>query len=249
VPNSGLLILVPTLNERENIETALARIAAALPGAHILVVDDDSSDGTWQAAEAMKEKISGLEVMVRRGRPAGLGHAIRDAYRYALDHGYAQTCIVDCDLQQDPGDVAALRAAGEDAGVVIGSRYLEADALSADYDPMSRRLSMLSNFGTRVLFGLPVKDATTDFFLLSTRVLDAVPPESLRSHGHAFFAEVKARAARAGFRLREVSVPGYVRRHGGSKRSMRHVWQFAVEILALRWEFLTARAPRSYAES
>lgn len=238
--NAGLLILVPTLNERENVETALERIAAALPGAGILVVDDDSADGTWQAAQAMRDRIERLDVMVRRQRPAGLGHAIRDAYRYALERGFEQTCIVDCDLQQDPADVAALRAAGGDADLVVGSRYLDPDALPDDYDPLSRRLSVLSNLGTRILFGLPVKDATTDFFVLRTRVLAAIPPERLRCNGHAFFAEVKARAARAGFRLREVSVPGYVRRHGGSKRSLRHVWQFAREILALRLELLTA---------
>jgi len=231
---SRLLILIPTLDERANIEEALRRVSAALPGAHVLVIDDASTDGTIEAAEAMKAEVPALDIMVRRDGPVGLGYAIRDGYAYALDSGFDEVCIVDCDLQQDPADVQKLREADPSADIVVGSRYARGPQLAENYDPLSKWLSIASNLGTRLMFGLRCTDITTDFFLVRRRVLERVPPRALRAGGHAFFAEVKVRAHQAGFRIAEVPVSSQARRADRSKRSWRHVWMFAREILRLR---------------
>jgi dolichol-phosphate mannosyltransferase len=234
----GLLILVPTLNEGRNIETAITRIAGALPDAHILIIDDVSSDGTWEKAEAMKAELPRLDVMVRRGKQPGLGHSIIDGYRYALDKEFEEVCIVDCDMQQDPADVARMRSEHPDADIVVGSRALARESFVEGYDFASKLLSNLSNFGIRLMFLMSVGDATTDFFRMRTRVLEKVPPEALSCKGYALFAEVKIRAHKAGFSIAELPVQSFVRDAGESKRSYRQVVSFAREILGLWWRLL-----------
>ena len=237
----GLLILVPTLNEGANIAATIRRIKSALKEASILVIDDDSTDGTWQTATAMKEDVPGLDVMVRRAKPAGLGYSICDGYRYALDQGFEEVCVVDCDLQQDPADVNQLREKLDAADLVVGSRALSADSFVEGYDSISRLLSGISNLGIRILFRISCRDMTTDFFVMKTKVLKAVPPDDLRATGYAFFAEVKLRASKAGFSITEVPVPSYARNSGESKRSWRHVVAFAREILMVWIEMLKTR--------
>jgi len=236
--SAGLLILVPTLNEVDNIGAAIERITADLPAAHLLVVDDDSRDGTVEAAEARAAADPRVHVMVRRGKTPGLGDSIRDAYRYALDQDYTRVCIVDCDLQQDPADVRRMIEASPGAGMVVGSRYLGGHQFTEDYPRFDLWMSALANFGARVLFGMRVRDVTTDFYVIDARVLRAIDPARLSCRGYALFSEVKIRARRAGCTLHEIAVPSYVRAQGASKRNLRQVRAFAREILALWWELM-----------
>jgi dolichol-phosphate mannosyltransferase len=226
-----LLVLVPALNEQENIEATIRRIAASLPDANILIIDDDSTDGTWQTAESLIPEFPQLDVMVRRGVPAGLGYSILDGYRYALKNEFDELCIVDCDLQQSPDDVQLLQEG--DADITIGSRYLRAESVTAGYDRLSNLLSKTSNFGLRLMFLFPCKDVTTDFFLMKTDVLRCIDPAMFTSTGYGLFAEVKLRAYRAGFSIREVAVPTFVRENGHSKRTFKQVKVFAKQLLAL----------------
>lgn len=228
-----LLIIVPTLNEIGNIETAISKIAEALPDAHILVIDDASVDGTWQKAMDLKKHFSQLDVMVRRNTTPGLGYSIIDGYRYALDHAFGEVCIVDCDLQQDPADVAILHEKSSNVDILIGSRYLDKDSLPNDYDRLTKILSTLANMGIRLLFRVPWRDITTDFYLIKTHVLESVAPESLTCMGFALFSEIKLRAQKTGFSIAEIPLPGYVREHGDSKRSFRQIVTFGREILAM----------------
>jgi len=229
-----LLILVPTLNEKDTIEAAVRRISAALPGAHILVLDDCSSDGTWQLAESLAAEIPTLHVMVRRDLTPGLGYSIIDGYRYARDKGFAQVCIVDCDLQQDPADVLVLMEKGGDSDLIIGSRY-------AQHWQLSDLMSTISNIGLRLMFLLRQRDVTTDFYVLKTHIFKHVDPERLLCKGYALFSEVKIRALKAGYRIAEIPVPGYEREQGTSKRSWRQVYYFGKEILRLWFELVLLR--------
>jgi len=237
-PAGGLLILVPTLNEAANVEAAITRIGADLPDAHMLVVDDDSRDGTVEIAERHAAADERVHVMVRRGKTPGLGDSIRDAYGYALEHGYTHVCIVDCDLQQDPADVRRMMEAHPGADLVVGSRYLGGHQFTSDYPKVDLWLSALANFGVRVLFGMQLQDVTTDFYVINSRVLEAIDPARLGCRGYGLFSEVKIRARRAGFRMQEVAVPSYRRVEGASKRTLRQVRTFAREILALWWALM-----------
>lgn len=237
----GLLILVPTINERDNIEAALHRISASVPAANILVVDDESSDGTWQLAEKTAQQLPQVEVMVRRGKIPGLGRSIRDGYRYALDKGYHEVCIVDCDLQHDPNDINRMRDEKPDPEIVVGSRYLSRDSFPEGYDKTSKWLSMVSNAVIRFSFGVTQRDLTSDFFLMRTAVLGQVPPESLISNGFALFFEVKIRALKAGYTVAEISAPTYVRQQGASTRSLRQIWLYAREFLSVLFELRFAK--------
>jgi glycosyltransferase involved in cell wall biosynthesis len=244
------LIVVPTLNEQVNVEPALRRITACLPQADVLVVDDDSGDGTWQTVERLRAELPVVNLLVRRGRTPGLGPSVRDGYRYALDHGYEAVCVVDCDLQQDPADVARLRRAHPEADLVIGSRHLHGGAFVRGYGRPGKWTSCLANGALRLLFRFPFRDATTDFALVRTRVLRAVQPESLLAHGYAIFFELKVRAWQAGFRVAEEAVPTYGRAAGSSHRTWRQVYRFAREVLAL-WVrlFLSSGAATSGEEA
>ena len=245
-----LLILVPTWNEAGNVERVLRRITGSLPHADILVVDEDSRDGTPQIVERLRASLHRVSLVVRRGRRPGLGSAIRDGYRYALDNGYQAVCIVDCDLQQDPADVSRMGKAHPRADLVIGSRYLHRTAFARGYDRISRGMSVTGNAAVRLLFRFPYKDATTDFFLLDTRVLRSIPPESLVCQGYALFLELKVRAWRAGFRVAEAAVPTYERESGSSHRTWRQVYLFAKEVLAV-WVslFLSLHVGKSFEET
>jgi dolichol-phosphate mannosyltransferase len=244
------LILVPTLNEHESVERVLRTIARCLPHANVLVIDDDSRDGTPEVVESLKAELPRVGLVVRRGRPAGLGHSIRDGYRYALDNGYEEVCIVDCDLQQDPADIRRMRQAHPDADLVIGSRLMGPGGFVRGYNRASKWTSLLGNAALRLLFQFPYRDATTDFCLITTRVLRLIRPESLVSQGYAQFLELKVRAWKAGFRVAEEAVPTYERADGASHRTWRQVRLFAGEVLAV-WAdvFLFPRAGKSSEES
>lgn len=242
---NGLLILVPTLNENQGVARGLHTIGQKLPDAHILVIDDDSSDGTWQTAEALKAELPQLDVLVRRNLPVGLGFAVLDGYRYAIAHGYDEVCIIDVDLQQDPDDVRRMQQADPAADIVIGSRYARRGLFQRGYRLHEMWLSLACNLAINVMFLFPQRDVSTNFYLIRTRVFERVPPDVFTCMGFAFFSEVKLRAARAGCRIAEVAVPTYARTEGASKRSWRQVRRFAREILTLWFRLLfdRTRAP------
>ena len=244
------LILVPTLNEKGNVERVLRAVARRLPDDDILVVDDDSDDGTLEIVESLKAELTRVRLLVRRGRRPGLGSSVRDGYRYALDNGYEEVCIVDCDLQQDPADVARMRRAHPDSDIVIGSRHLHGRSFTRGYANVHRWTSWLGNAAIRLLFWFPYRDVTTDFFLVKARVLRLIRPESLLSHGYALFFELKVRAWKAGFRVVEAPVPTYEREDGVSHRTWRQARIFAGEVLAV-WAdlYLVAKGRKSKEET
>ena len=163
-------------------------------------------------------------------------------YRYAIERGYAEVCIVDCDLQQDPADVDRLCRADPLADMVVGSRYVETGLFRGGYKTGSKLLSITCNRAINLMFNAPCRDVSTNFCVVRTRVFERVPVASFTCAGFAFFSEVKLRAARAGYRVVEVGVPTYGRAGGQSKRSRRQVVAYGQEILAL-WAELVLAGP------
>jgi dolichol-phosphate mannosyltransferase len=223
-------LILPTYNEAENLEPVVAGaravLAAAAPdGFRILVVDDDSPDGTGAIADRLAAAHPGeVDVLHRPGR-AGLGPAYLAGFGRALDGGAGFVCEMDADLSHDPADLARLLdAARAGAGLALGSRYAGGGGI-ADWGPLRRAVSRGGSWYARRVLGVGVRDLTGGFKCFRAEVLAAIDLPSVRSHGYAFQVELTYRALCAGFEVVEVPIVFRDRRHGESKMS----WRIAVE--------------------
>lgn len=227
--------ITPTYNEAEN----LPRLAAALfeqniPGFHLLVVDDNSPDGTGQVADALAEQYPGRMTVLHRAGKEGLGKAYIQAFRHALDQGADVIGMMDADLSHPPERVPALLAALEHADVAIGSRYAPGGSLDEDWPFWRKGLSAFANAYARVILGLPIRDATGGFRLWRRSALEAIPFEESRSNGYVFIVELAYLAKLAGLRFAELPIDFSERTRGDSKMSLRIQIEAAFRVWQLR---------------
>ncbi len=243
VPSTPTLVIVPTYQERNNLEELLPVFFAAEPGSHLLVVDDESGDGTGVWLRARPEFGSSLFLLERSGK-RGLGKAYLDGFRWALARPYAYVCEMDADLSHDPGALALLRRAVEEgADVAIGSRYR--DGVRVLNWPISRLLlSLGAAHYTRALTGMPLTDPTSGFKCFRRAVLESLDLSTLHSTGYSFQIEVNFRAWWAGFRLAEVPITFADRHVGVSKMSLRIAREAVVEVARLGLSRLFSRRKR-----
>ncbi len=226
------LVIVPTYNERENIEVLLGRLLALPHNLHVLVVDDSSPDGTGDYVEGWVREQPRLHLIRRRGK-LGLGSAYREGFRYALDNGAQYIFEMDADLSHDPDSIGEFLKHAEEADVVLGSRYL--NGVTVVNWPLQRLiLSYSANLYTRVITGLPVKDATGGFKCFRRRALEAIRLDQVKSDGYAFQIEMSYKCWRRGFRLREIPILFVDRRAGVSKMNRRIIWEAAWMVWRLR---------------
>jgi dolichol-phosphate mannosyltransferase len=225
------LVIIPTYNERENIEVLLQRLLALPYALHVLVVDDASPDGTGAFVAQWKESQPRLHVLRRPGK-MGLGSAYRDGFRYALEHGAEYIFEMDADLSHDPDAIGEFLANAEDADVVLGSRYLH--GVTVVNWPLQRLiLSYSANLYTRIVTGLPVKDATGGFKCFRRRALEAIRLDKVRSDGYSFQIEMTYKCWKKGFRIREIPIVFVDRRAGVSKMNRKIVWEAAFMVWRL----------------
>jgi len=226
------LIVLPTYNERENIETVLRRVRFVVPAAHVLVVDDASPDGTAELAEAVAQDLGGISLL-RRPAPTGLGGAYRAGFAWGLEQGYDVLVEMDADLSHDPLVLPELlHAVAGGADLAIGSRYVEGGG-TKDW-PWIRR--MVSRNGCRYaqhMLRLPARDSTSGFRAYRAAALRAVHLDEVRANGYGFQVEMTYRVARAGGRVAEVPIEFRDRVAGSSKMSMRIVVE--AFLLVTRW--------------
>jgi dolichol-phosphate mannosyltransferase len=223
-------VVLPTFNEAENIEAIVARVSrvlehAAPRGFRILIVDDDSPDGTGAIADRLAAELPGVQVLHRSVRE-GLGPAYVAGFRHALAGGAAYVMEMDADGSHDPSDLARLLAAVRDGGadLALGSRYVHGGRIS-DWSLVRRATSRGGCWYARVALGLDVRDLTGGFKCFAAEVLDAIDLGTVRSRGYAFQVELTYRAVRAGFRVQEVPITFGERAYGSSKMS----WRIALE--------------------
>jgi dolichol-phosphate mannosyltransferase len=222
------LIVLPTYQEAATVTTVLRRIRAAVPGAHVLVVDDGGPDGTADLAEAAGSELGAIEVM-RRRRKGGLGSAYRDGMRWGLDRDYEIVVEMDADLSHDPADLPRLIGAVEDgADLAIGSRYVPGGSITA-WSRLRRVLSRQGNRYAAALLRLPVTDATSGFRAYRGTVLAAIDLDRVRADGYGFQIEMAHRVTAIGCTIVELPIVFTERTEGRSKMSTRIV----VEALAL----------------
>jgi len=226
------LVIVPTYNEAENILPLLDRLLALPFGIEVLVVDDNSPDGTGDLVAA-RQKADPRVHLIRRAGKLGLGSAYVAGFRYALAAGAQYVFEMDADFSHDPEAIADFVKAAESADVVLGSRYL--DGVTVVHWPLSRLiLSYSANVYTRLITGLPVRDATGGFKCFRRRALESVDLDRVGSDGYAFQIEMSYKCWRKGFKIMEIPITFVDRRAGVSKMNNKIVWEAAWMVWRLR---------------
>lgn len=223
------LVVIPTYDERATLPEVLARILAAPVSVDVLVVDDDSPDGTGQLAETMAAERSEINVL-HRPQKQGLGPAYRAGLGWGLARGYDVLVEMDADLSHDPGQLPELLAAIGDADVVIGSRYVSGGGV-VNWPWYRRALSAGGNRYVQLVTGIPVRDATSGYRAFRAAVLEEIGLPHLRSDGYSFQLETVLRSWRQGFRIREVPITFVERRAGASKISRAIVFEALWRVL------------------
>jgi dolichol-phosphate mannosyltransferase len=212
------LVVLPTLEERANIETVLHRVRAALPNANVLVVDDGSTDGTPELAQAAARELGQIDVLRRTG-PRGLGPAYRAGFGIGLSERFEVLVEMDADLSHDPGHLPALVAAVErGADLAVGSRYVR----GGDTPGWSRRRRLLSRAGgwyARTLLRLPLRDVTSGYRAYRATLLRAIDLDTVTTTGYGFQIDMTDRARRVGAQIVEVPIVFRDRTAGESKMS------------------------------
>lgn len=230
-------LVLPTYNEADNLEALVAAALANLPSdARVLVVDDNSPDGTGRIADRLAAEEEQVEVLHRRHKE-GLGPAYLDGFRRALEAGAGFVIEMDCDFSHDPADLPRLLAAAADSDLAIGSRYVDGGRVE-NWTPLRKAISRGGSTYSRILLGLPVRDLTGGFKCFRREVLEAIPLGSISSRGYAFQVELTYRAAQAGFRIAEIPIVFHERRAGASKMSGPIVAEAGWKIPLLRLEGL-----------
>ncbi len=213
------LIVMPTYNERENITAIVEEIARYAPQIDILIIDDNSPDGTGKVADALRERFPNVATMHRSGK-LGLGTAYIAGFRYALEQGYDLIFEMDADFSHDPRYLPEFLAAAAQADLVIGSRYIRGGG-TPNWSLLRRFISGGGNIFARFMLRLPIKDATSGYRCYRRAVLTTLDLSAIQSQGYAFQVEMVYQTLRHGFRVREVPIIFIDRRVGKSKMSRK----------------------------
>jgi glycosyltransferase involved in cell wall biosynthesis len=213
----GVLVVIPTYNERENLPLIHARVRAAVPAAHVLVVDDSSPDGTGRLADQMAADDEQVHVLHRAAKQ-GLGAAYLEAFAWGIAHGYDVLVEMDADGSHQPEQLPRLLAALADADLVLGSRWVPGG--SVENWPQHRMLlSRGGNTYARLALGLPLQDATGGYRAFRRSALEQLDLADVASQGYCFQVDLAWRAVRRGLRVVEVPITFVEREVGLSKMS------------------------------
>jgi dolichol-phosphate mannosyltransferase len=224
--------VLPTYNEAENLPLLAEQIFALPEDISLLVVDDNSPDGTGEVADALTRQYPDrVEVLHRTGKQ-GFASAYLDGFRHALTTDAEAIGMMDSDFSHDPKKLPEMIAAARQADLVIGSRYVPGGSVDKDWHPLRKLLSAFGNLYARTILGVPVRDMTTGFRLWRREALEGFPLERILSNGYVFQVELAYIAYRLGYRIREVPIYFPDRQRGQSKMNLRiqleaafRVWQ------------------------
>jgi dolichol-phosphate mannosyltransferase len=227
-------VILPTYNEAENLERIANAVLEQLPeSGRILVVDDNSPDGTGEIADRLAASNDSISVL-HRDRKEGLGPAYLAGFHVALEGGAQLIVEMDADFSHDPGYLPALIGAADEADLVIGSRYVAGGGVT-DWGPMRRFISRGGSAYARVSLGLPIRDLTGGFKCFRREVLEAIKLDTIEARGYAFQVETTYRAIKAGFRVVEIPIVFRDRADGTSKMSKSIVAEAIWRVPAMRY--------------
>ncbi len=232
------LVIIPTFNEKENIGKIIDAVISLQPGYHILIIDDNSPDGTAEIIKTLIPAYPGQLFLEERTGKQGLGTAYIYGFRWAIEKGYRFIFEMDADFSHNPNDLEALYLACKNgAGVAVGSRYVKGGALEnwpADRIILSRGASLY----TRIITWMPVKDPTAGFVCYRKEVLEAINLDEISFVGYAFQIEMKFAAWKLGFKITEVPITFKDREFGASKMNKGIIKEGVLGVLKLRWQSL-----------
>jgi dolichol-phosphate mannosyltransferase len=231
---AAVWVILPTYNEAENLERIVGAVLERLPESRqVLIVDDNSPDGTGEIADRLAEASESVSVLHRRQKE-GLGPAYLAGFRVALDAGAQRIVEMDADFSHDPSYLPSLIKATEDADLAIGSRYVEGGGV-ADWGAVRRFISRGGSAYARTALRLPVRDLTGGFKCFRREVLEAIDLDTIQARGYAFQVETTFRALKAGFRVVEVPIVFKDRRDGASKMSKSIIAEAIWRVPAMRF--------------
>jgi len=227
------LIIVPTYNESSNITELVTKIFGSVSNVHLLVVDDDSPDGTADLVAKLAAEYPNLRLLRRTGE-RGLGRAYTAGIQFALDNGFQIIGTMDADLSHDPAYLPPMLALLERCDVVIGSRYIR-DGGTVNWSVGRILLSWLANTFAAILLQLPAHDVTSGYRIYRRRALEWIRTAEVKSTGYSFLGELLYRAHRAGARIVEHPIIFHDRTLGVSKLHRREIYLGALNLLRLRF--------------
>jgi dolichol-phosphate mannosyltransferase len=216
-PLGPVAVIIPTYNERDNLEPIVGRVRTAVPAAHILVVDDGSPDGTGEIADKLASCDPHVHVLHRAGK-SGLGTAYIAGFTWGLENGYQALVEQDADGSHDPADLPRMLAALADADLVIGSRYVPGGTV-VNWPKSREILSKVANIYVRMMLGIGVHDATAGFRAYRAETLRAIGLDEVESQGYCFQVDLTLRTAEERLTIREVPITFTERTKGASKMS------------------------------
>ena len=228
------LVIIPTYNEIENIEAIIEAVLSLRKEFHILIVDDESPDGTADKVRSLQQEYTQqLFLEVREGKQ-GLGTAYIHGFKWALARSYTYIFEMDADFSHNPSDLLRLyKACANGADMVIGSRYKK--GVNVVNWPLHRvLLSYGASFYVKIITGMPIKDPTAGFVCFHRRVLEAIELDKVKFVGYAFQIEMKFRAYRKKFNIEEISIIFKDREKGKSKMSSRIVWEAVYGVISMK---------------
>lgn len=220
------LIVIPTYNEVENIEVLLRRLFKYIPEIEILVVDDNSPDGTAKVIRELKNQFPTLYIL-ERGAKAGLGSAYRAGFSWALDRGYEEIIEMDADLSHRVRDLIkmiAIKKSNPEISLVIGSRWVSGGETD-NWSKARELLSRSANLYVRVMLGMGIRDTTAGFRIYSSKILKRVNLAGIRSEGYAFQIEMSRVVSKLGGKIIEIPITFREREEGVSKMSKKIVFE------------------------
>src|SRR5947207_4194776 len=227
------LIIIPTYNEYENLQSLLRSIFSYAPHTAILIVDDNSPDGTGELADQLHEKDSRVHV-IHRAEKLGLGTAYVEGFKYAISNGYDAAFEMDADFSHDPQYLPDFLQAIGHADLVIGSRYIRGGA-TPNWSLTRRFISGCGNIFARFMLGIPVHDCTAGYRCYRREVLESIDLDTVQSQGYAFQIEMAYRVLQKGFKIVETPIVFMDRRVGKSKMSRQIVIEGFTNVLITRF--------------
>ncbi len=232
-PIAQILVIIPTFNERDNLPRIVPLVLHQDPRIEVLVVDDNSPDGTGDLADDLAEEFDRMHVLHRAGKQ-GLGRAYLDGFRWGLERDYDVLFEMDADFSHDPDELPRFIEKAKEFEVVLGSRYLGGRVTVINW-PMSRLI--ISYFGSRyarIITGLPVRDATGGYNCWRREVLESLEFDRIESNGYSFQIELKLRAWSRGFSMTEIPIIFAERDSGESKMSKKILGEAIWKLWKLR---------------
>ena len=231
-PRRRALVCLPTYDEKDNVGPMTEAILAATPDVDILVIDDNSPDGTGQLADAIAARQPRVKVLHRAGKE-GLGKAYLAGFAWALSQGYDLVLEMDADFSHDPKYLPGMLEASKEADLVLGSRNVPGGG-TVNWGILRKIISRGGSFYARTILGLPVRDLTGGFKCFRRQVLEAIDLPTVECTGYAFQIELTYRTLRKGFRVKELPIVFVDRRVGQSKMSKRIVLEALRKVWSIR---------------